>query len=168
LWWWGGGGGRPPIPFNLNAPFPPIQYQDNTFDIVLAYSVFSHLSENAHQAWLKEFRRILKPHGLLIVTVRQKTFLDQVELLSNNTNINEYESMLVKIFCSSNIKEKYDNGYYIYNPSGGGAELTNDFYGDTVIPPKYIVDVWGSLFAIIESFDDPARVPQALYVLQKN
>ena len=34
--------------FLLTEPFPPAPFEDATFDLVFAYSVFSHLSEEAH------------------------------------------------------------------------------------------------------------------------
>ncbi len=55
--------------FEANDPLPPIRYADNTFDLVYAVSVFTHLPEDHQDAWLAELRRILKPGGLLITTV---------------------------------------------------------------------------------------------------
>ncbi len=39
---------------------PPTHLPDNFFDAICLYSVFSHLSEEAHMSWLLEFRRILE------------------------------------------------------------------------------------------------------------
>jgi len=63
------------IIFDLNNPLPPLKYNAETFDIIMAYSLFSHLSENAHLAWLKEFLRIIKPNGLIFLTIRKLSFL---------------------------------------------------------------------------------------------
>ena len=43
-------------------PQPPVEFiSDNSLDIIFAYSVFSHLSEETAEHWIKEFSRILRP-----------------------------------------------------------------------------------------------------------
>ncbi|MCC6406690.1 MAG: glycosyltransferase [Planctomycetes bacterium] len=53
------------------SPFePPLAYEAGAFDLVVAYSVFTHL-ERAHQlAWLAELARVLEQGGFLIATVQ--------------------------------------------------------------------------------------------------
>jgi len=43
---------------------------------------------------------------------------------------------------------------------------TNDFYGDTVLPPKYIRKHWTEHFTIVDMVDDLKRLAQAFIVLQ--
>jgi len=45
-------------------PFP-----DEYFDVVYGHSVFTHLSQNDHFAWLGEIRRVLKIGGYGFLTV---------------------------------------------------------------------------------------------------
>ena len=49
-------------------PLPTGRSEDETFDLIYAYAVFSHLSEASHLAWLEEFERILKPGGVFVAT----------------------------------------------------------------------------------------------------
>ena len=56
--------------FKVCPAFPPTDYADGTFDLIYAYSVFSHLSEQACRAWMAEFHRILKPGGVVGLTTR--------------------------------------------------------------------------------------------------
>ena len=65
----------PDTHFELVEPFPPTRAPERAFSLVYAYSVFSHLSEAAHLAWLGEFRRILRPGGLLVATTRPRDFI---------------------------------------------------------------------------------------------
>lgn len=48
---------------------PPTPYEAESFDLVYALSVLTHLTEPLQEAWIAEFRRLLKPGGLLIVSV---------------------------------------------------------------------------------------------------
>ncbi len=47
---------------------PPLSADSNTFDCIYALSVFTHLSEKMHYAWMDELFRVLKPGGILIFT----------------------------------------------------------------------------------------------------
>jgi SAM-dependent methyltransferase len=58
---------QPEFTFFLNSPSPPTTFEDNSFDLIYCFSVFSHLSTNWAE-WLIELKRILKPGGLLLAT----------------------------------------------------------------------------------------------------
>jgi ubiquinone/menaquinone biosynthesis C-methylase UbiE len=160
--------GNTEVIFDQNDPFPQLEYKEETFDIIIAYSLFSHFSEHAHLAWLKEFYRILKTAGLLFLTIRQQSFLTNLEKTSKECKtLPMYNKMLVEKLGDKSIQKRFKKGDYIFNPSGGGHELTTDFYGDTVIPDKYIYKNWKKWFDIVEHYDDPSRLPQAFICLQK-
>jgi SAM-dependent methyltransferase len=52
-----------------NELAPPTPYVTGSFDLVYALSVFSHLDEELQRGWLAEFRRLLRPGGLLVLSV---------------------------------------------------------------------------------------------------
>lgn len=59
----------PPIAgIELNGFDPPLPYPDDHFDLVTAFSVFTHLGLNWAE-WLLEVQRVLKPGGLLIASI---------------------------------------------------------------------------------------------------
>ena len=65
-------GAVPTFPFPSsaqNGQEPPLEYSAETFDLVYAISVFTHLPERYQLLWLEEFRRILRPGGVLVLTV---------------------------------------------------------------------------------------------------
>ena len=64
----------PEINFSKNELAPPLQFDTNSFDVVVARSVFTHLSETMHDAWLQELHRVLKPGGLLLATLHGDHF----------------------------------------------------------------------------------------------
>ena len=52
-----------------NQLTPPTPYVSGSFDLIYALSVFSHLDEKLQQAWLAEYRRLLRPGGLLVLSL---------------------------------------------------------------------------------------------------
>ncbi len=57
----------PPMHAHLSETDPPLPFEDNSFDLIWAISVWTHLTDNA-LPWLAEMHRILRPGGLLIAT----------------------------------------------------------------------------------------------------
>jgi SAM-dependent methyltransferase len=57
----------PPMHALLSEDDPPLRFEDESFDLVWAISVWTHLTDNS-LPWLAEMHRILKPDGLLIAT----------------------------------------------------------------------------------------------------
>jgi ubiquinone/menaquinone biosynthesis C-methylase UbiE len=63
----------PPIAdVRVNGEQPPLDYPDDHFDLVTAFSVFTHIADGWSD-WMLEIRRVLKPGGLLIATFLDST-----------------------------------------------------------------------------------------------
>lgn len=58
-----------PASFSRSSPDPPLPHEDASMDVVIACSVFTHLSREAQDRWLEELRRVLAPGGLLLASV---------------------------------------------------------------------------------------------------
>ena len=58
---------NPPFHGFVNEPTPPLARADDSYDLVYAFSVFTHITD-AWAAWLVELHRILAPRGLLIAS----------------------------------------------------------------------------------------------------
>lgn len=55
--------------FTVNLPLPPLQYPDAHFDLIYSISVFTHLDEEYQFNWLTELKRIVKPGGIVLLSV---------------------------------------------------------------------------------------------------
>jgi 2-polyprenyl-3-methyl-5-hydroxy-6-metoxy-1,4-benzoquinol methylase len=54
---------------------PPTQFADGEFDAVFGLSVFTHLREPDQFEWLTELRRIVRPGGVLLLTIHCDSYL---------------------------------------------------------------------------------------------
>lgn len=68
----------PAADFKLNPPAGPLPYPADSFDLVYSYSVFTHLSEPSQRLWMDELRRVLRPGGLLYLTLHGRGFADSM------------------------------------------------------------------------------------------
>lgn len=55
--------------FSLSSETPPLDYASDSFDLIYAISVFTHLDENYQFRWLEELRRIATPGAIVLLTV---------------------------------------------------------------------------------------------------
>jgi SAM-dependent methyltransferase len=156
------------VRFDVNAPYPPLDHPDASFDFIYAYSVFTHLSEQAHLQWLKELRRIARPEAMIFLTLRQREYLRRCHEWRSKADVSEYQQYQARSFGELDaMLSRYVLGEFIYVSSHGthGAR-TRDFYGDTVLPPKYIEKHWSEHFTVVDMVDDTKRMAQAFIVLQ--
>jgi ubiquinone/menaquinone biosynthesis C-methylase UbiE len=65
--------------FKVNALGGPLPYESNSFDLVYAYSVFTHLPPPLQSYWVGEMRRVLKPGGFLYVTLHGESCIDWLD-----------------------------------------------------------------------------------------
>ncbi len=64
--------------FAVNKLEPPTGYPESQFDLIYAFSVFTHLPEDAQLAWMREFHRILRPAGLLLISLHGEYYLPRL------------------------------------------------------------------------------------------
>lgn len=55
--------------FSLNGVAPPLEYDDEAFDLVYAVSVFTHLPAPLQLPWLRELARVVRPGGRLLLSL---------------------------------------------------------------------------------------------------
>lgn len=155
--------------FTLGGFEPPAPFPDATFDLVYAYSVFSHFAEDVHRRWLLDLHRVLRPGGLLVVTTRERAFIERVDDW-RRTNAQlwdaEYTRRLFRCFPD---REKalaaYDRGEFCFAPLGLDGEWSN--YGEACISRAYVARHWTAHFTLLDYLDDYTLCGQNVIAVRK-
>jgi SAM-dependent methyltransferase len=71
-------GNLPFVHAAVNGLAPPLRYEPETFDVIYAVSVLTHLPQDLQLAWMREWRRVLRPGGRLLVTIHGDATLDNM------------------------------------------------------------------------------------------
>ncbi|MBW2738817.1 MAG: methyltransferase domain-containing protein, partial [Deltaproteobacteria bacterium] len=157
--------------FEKNNAFPPMGYENNSFDAVVGYSVFSHLNKDVGLRWIEEFARIIKPGGILAITTHSRDFIDYCDRLrkSGKKHTSEWHIRLAeKAFLDKKkAYRNYDSGRFLYVAGMDSSVRKADVYGDAILSPKYVEREWTKYLDLVGFIDDKAILPQALIVMRK-
>jgi len=159
--------------FAVCNALPPCDFGSSSFNLITAYSVFSHLSEGAFKAWLLDFHRILVPGGIVAFTTRNETFFNYCkELQGNMGSLSGYQLALANMVPAiGNFAERYRAGEFIFATSSGvsgGGAMNESFYGEAFVPPAYIERDLKGFYEILEFKPVGSKYDQALFVLKKS
>lgn len=140
--------------FLTNNEHPPIDFPKEYFDLIFAFSVFSHLSERSGKEWLSELNRITRKGALVILTIWAHPSKTKDYHYGQNKHFPNYEELT----------SRYDNGEFCYS-----NELYNNSstYGEALIPEKYIFNNWSKYFDVIDIIKNHSFSPNQYYVVLK-
>ena len=106
----------------------------NWFDLIIGYSIFSHLSEASVREWLTEISTVLTPGGHAVLTTWGLRFLRRLEreqaLLDNGQEIHWYSKQ-----CLDGIGDitkriaEYEKGGFIWFTSTDSKDYGETFFG---------------------------------------
>jgi SAM-dependent methyltransferase len=153
--------------FEVNEALPPTSLPGDHFDLVFGYSVFSHLREDFHLAWLDELRRLVKRNGLLVLTVRPRHFISYCATVSAREGAVEGpEASLVGLFADpQQALAEYDAGKFVYAPYRRSSY--GEWWGEACIPRTYIETEWTARgLELLDFVEDRERFQQDLVVLR--
>jgi len=116
------------LPFALvlrSSPLPPLPYETDAFDVVYAISVFTHLEEGPQLLWMTELVRVIRPGGLLLLTVHGDRYLNRLEAAE---------------------RREYDKGGLVVRHAGGsGTNLCSTFH-----PKRFVQERLSLGFDLLE------------------
>jgi SAM-dependent methyltransferase len=135
---------------------PPLPYADNTFDLIYNHSVMTHLDAAYQDAWLAELRRVLRPGGIVTLTVSGRhafqMFLDTWPADAPD-----------RTFHSAELHSK---GIDFIGQDQWSSDFP-DFYHTTFHDVSYVFDHWASFLDVRCYIPRGALDYQDMVVLQK-
>lgn len=146
-----------------NRLIPVLPIEDNYFDFIFALSVFTHLDTD-EIPWLLELRRILKPGGLLYVTVLD----DAVWASLRNPGHKWLRDSLLRGQSDETFETAIDAGHgipdnrYVLTYSDAEGYNVNVFLGR-----EWILRKWGAFFTEVVLSDPMGSETQSRVVLCK-
>ena len=109
--------------FQTNTPVPPLEYETAKFDFIYAISVFTHLPEDLQYAWIRELARVLRPAGLLLLTLHGRS--RSLELEAEEQRRFKEGQLVIKAHCVAGSNEfgAYHPAQYVRDHLARGFEL---------------------------------------------
>ena len=126
--------------FEMNQLQPPLIYRAAQFDLIYAYSVFTHLPEPLQMSWLAELWRVLKPNGHLIMTTHGAAYVK--EYLPSDEQEQFAASQLVVVkpeLAGENMCGAFHPYNYVKETLIKGFELQAYFPGEAADPSRRII-----------------------------
>lgn len=129
----------------------PLPLDDESVDLVISVSVFTHLPEHLQNFFLNEIRRVLKSGGVALLTTSGLTALKSRKRkgIKGWEEVSENELMLKG---------------HIFKPVHGSSEKN---YGYTLHSHQYIRDHWSAFFNVEDILSDYIDNVQDLVVVSK-
>jgi SAM-dependent methyltransferase len=133
-----------PATLARSEPAPERVPFDGEFDLAFAFSVFTHISERAHESCLRALHQCLRPGGLLVVTIRPPEYLRRSPLMHGTLE-----------GLGPDPAARLAEPRYLFVPHPPdprhleyqGGEM---YYGETVITLPYVREGWAELFELLE------------------
>lgn len=94
----------------VNQLAPPLAYSDSAFELVYAFSVFTHLTEDLQARWIAELARVLKPGGHLLLSTHGESYSHRL----NETERRQFESG--RLVVKNDVKSPGSNTCAAYHP----------------------------------------------------
>jgi SAM-dependent methyltransferase len=165
-------------PFRIihNPPMPPLPgAQPASFDVIYAYSVFSHLSETYSRLWIDHHLTLLRPGGYFVFTTRGDRFMldlagikaaagTKVGGAHEEAGVNEYLEQLRRLPEPDLIRERYRAGRFQFFPLQHSHHV-EECAGETIIPEGWLRANYGS--CVVSFTQDVPDVDQSVVMLRK-
>ena len=135
----------PNIQFNKNDLTAHLPYENETMDVIYGISIFTHLSEQMHYDWFKELHRVLKPNGIMLLSLQG----DNYKAKLTSTELTEFNAG--KLVVRGKVKEGHRT-YSAFHPKA----FVEDLFKEVEI-----------LEHIVQTSSNKHWVPQDIWIIKK-
>ena len=140
----------------------------DSFDLIIGYSVFSHLSPHSAALWLTEVAQVLRPGGHAVFTTWGQRFLthlaNEKALADAGQEIHWYSTfVLSKAGDLSDVVSRLQDGQFVWFDVGNGP-----LYGEAFLGPKALQTIIADHLLPLELvlYDDTS-LPQDTFILRR-
>jgi len=142
---------RRELPFAETAVaggLPPLPLPADSFDLVIVFSVFTHLDEDYQDAWLEELLRLTRPGGLVIATVHGRSKWDVIRHgpMAEEPDMERMAALLAR------------RGFLYWMGDDWGSFFP-DYYHTSFHRTSYIRGHWARWFDIVDIVEQQANQP---------
>jgi len=125
------------VRWRLTPIHPPTELEDNSFDFIYGISVFTHLDRELQTLWLQELDRIIRPDGIILLSVHGAPYANHINLGESNRE-----------------KLRKDGLLYLSGITGKWKlDGLPDFYQTAIQTTDQIRQEWSEYFEILGHFE---------------
>jgi ubiquinone/menaquinone biosynthesis C-methylase UbiE len=157
-----------PGTFQTISPEGKLPFADQSFDLIYGLSVFTHLSLKSADHWMAELHRVLRPGGVLAITVESREFIERIPAMAAQPNNLRAELCARFVDQVPQLLADYDAGKFVFMPNGTGGVRDSDFYGDAVIGEGFFRAHWGHLLSLRTYIEAHQHVGQAIVIATRD
>lgn len=143
--------------FSVSSPLPPLDYPDESFDLVMTQSVFTHIDEDYQDQWLAELRRVTKRGGHVLASVHGEQAFVTWEA---NLSAAGVDVTTVRHDLQTRGIAFLDDDSFVGGPFP-------DFYHSTFHAPWYLFEHWGGRMPIVAYAPKRSLAFQDLVLMQR-
>ncbi len=147
----------PPFKFATTTSFPHLPFEDGTFDLIYAGSVFTHIADLG-EAWLMELKRIVRPGGKLFLTINDE---ESIQLYLANPKSRVGNRLRAHPQFAQMTGASYDFFTVDRTPGEGGSGQAQVFYRR-----DYLRRHWGNYLKVV-SITPQGYWYQTAFLLEK-
>ncbi|MCA1707220.1 MAG: class I SAM-dependent methyltransferase [Actinobacteria bacterium] len=157
---------RPEASWSVNAAEPPLPFADDSFDLVYAVSVFTHLDERLQFRWLEDIRRVLQPQGLALLTTHGEDEFDAyrtLQVVSHSPDCARRVALRGSLSEEGFVHEPYTRSTWTAKDLPG----TDESFGLAFHSEDYIRERWAERFEVLQILPRALALRQDIVVLRK-
>jgi len=126
---------------------PPSSFDDQSMDVVYAWSIWTHFDEETGRAWLNDVHRILRPGGCALITVHTDELVGRY-----GTEPKLVQRMKDRGGDYEKIRAEYDKAGFCfwsaYPDEAAEHGIDNETFGMAFVSEEYIRNNWTDLFSL--------------------